>query len=279
MGSDVILLLPEIWLLVGALTVVFTGSFLPRRALGRTRTITVVALGGSGVTTIVQWAQYRGGGAPTSVFAGSYAYDTATLTARLITVCAAVAIVLANTAELRASVRQAELLSLILLASLGTIVLAGAHDLLIVITGFLLASIPLYALIGLTATARAAEAAMKTYFYGSLFGIVLMIGATILYGVGGATGFDQIGAGLAAAPTGPVIVGAVAVMGGLMFKSGGVPGHFWVPDAAQGGSSLAATFLTTVPRSARSSPRTGWSCSCRATPIPACSSPRSLCSA
>jgi len=33
-----------------------------------------------------------------------------------------------------------------------------------------------------------------------------------------------------------------------MFKAGGVPAHFWVPDAAQGATGTAAMFLTTVPK-------------------------------
>jgi NADH-quinone oxidoreductase subunit N len=33
-----------------------------------------------------------------------------------------------------------------------------------------------------------------------------------------------------------------------MFKAGGVPGHFWVPDATQGSTTTAAAFLTTVPK-------------------------------
>ena len=51
--------------------------------------------------------------------------------------------------------------------------------------GFLLASIPLYALVGLTRTARAAEAALKTYLLGALFGISMLLGVTVLFGVGG----------------------------------------------------------------------------------------------
>lgn len=33
-----------------------------------------------------------------------------------------------------------------------------------------------------------------------------------------------------------------------MFEAGGVPAHFWVPDAAQGANGTVATFLTTVPK-------------------------------
>ncbi len=35
---------------------------------------------------------------------------------------------------------------------------------------------------------------------------------------------------------------------GLLFKAGGVPAHFWVPDATQGAAVTAAAFLTTIPK-------------------------------
>jgi NADH-quinone oxidoreductase subunit N len=38
------------------------------------------------------------------------------------------------------------------------------------------------------------------------------------------------------------------VLAGLMVEVGGVPGHFWVPDVAQGASVTAAAFATTVPK-------------------------------
>lgn len=114
--------------------------------------------------------------------------------------------------------------------------------------GFLLASISLYGLIGLGRTAEGAEAAMKTYLLGSLFGILLMLGVTILYGVTGTTLYAGLGDGLGNAPAAAVAAGVVCVMAGLMFKAGGVPGHFWVPDAAQGAGGAVAAFLTTVPK-------------------------------
>ena len=43
-------------------------------------------------------------------------------------------------------------------------------------------------------------------------------------------------------------VGLVALLAGLAFKAGFVPGHFWVPDAAQGARPGAAALLTTVPK-------------------------------
>ena len=62
---------------------------------------------------------------------------------------------------------------------------------------------------------------------------------------------------LAGAPTGAVAAGVVAILVGLLFKAGGVPGHFWVPDAAQGAGGAVAAFVTTVPKIGAISPSTG----------------------
>ncbi|MGW4356785.1 NADH-quinone oxidoreductase subunit N, partial [Nocardia sp. NPDC004582] len=43
-------------------------------------------------------------------------------------------------------------------------------------------------------------------------------------------------------------IGAVAVLGGLLFKAGAVPAHFWVPDVTQGTRPEVAAVVTTVPK-------------------------------
>ncbi|MDQ2758217.1 MAG: NADH-quinone oxidoreductase subunit N [Actinomycetota bacterium] len=243
MNKSVGALLPELWLLVGSLVVLLSGSFLPRRRLGWVRALTAVALLGSGVSAAVALA-----GPDQLVYDSTFAVDPATGAVRLIAVVATLFVVALAGDELRDHLRQGEICALLLLATLGTVLIAGAHDLLIVVTGFLLASVPLYALVGLTRSAAAAEAALKTYFFGSLFGIVLMAGVVLLYGLGGETSYTVLTSSLTGAPQGPLTVATVGVVGGLMFKAGAVPGHFWVPDATQGSSSFAASFLTTVPK-------------------------------
>jgi NADH-quinone oxidoreductase subunit N len=113
---------------------------------------------------------------------------------------------------------------------------------------FLLASIPLYGLIGMVRSPAGAEAALKTYLMGALFGILLLLGVTILVGLASSSMYVDLMARLADSPPAAVAVGFVGVLGGLMFKAGGVPAHFWVPDASQGASGAAATYLTTIPK-------------------------------
>ncbi len=45
-----------------------------------------------------------------------------------------------------------------------------------------------------------------------------------------------------------VALGLIAALAGLLFKIGGVPAHFWVPDVTEGTSAPVAAFVTTVPK-------------------------------
>ena len=237
------LMLPEMLLFAGGLVVLLGGSFTPRERQWLTRLGAGAALLAAAVAAAVGLA-----GPEAEAFEGTFAVDTGTGVARIV-VALATALVLALAAdEVSGSPRESETYALMLFSATGALVLAGADDLLVLAVGFLLSSIPLYGLIGITRTTRAAEAAMKTYLLGALFGIVMLLGVTVLYGVAGTTAYAGLGERLADAPTAAVALGVVGVLAGLMFKAGAVPGHFWVPDAAQGAGGAVAAFLTTVPK-------------------------------
>lgn len=242
-GSDILAVLPELFVLVGAIAALLAGSFLPRNRQVVARWIAIIALLASAVAAAV------GMTAPAAaIFESSFAVDAGSGFARIIIVLATTFVIALGSSELSGTRRESETYVLLLLAALGAMVLSGASDLLILVTGYLLASIPLYALIGMSRTPQAAEAAMKTYLLGALLGITMMLGVAVLYGVGGGTSYRQLGGGLADAPAAAVAVGLVGVLAGLMFKAGGVPGHFWIPDATQAAGTAAAAFLTTVPK-------------------------------
>lgn len=238
-----LLLLPEIILFVGGLTALLGGSFLPRDRQWVTRIVAALALLGAGVSAALSLS-----GPAQSAFEGSFTVDTTTGVARILVAVGTLLVLGIATDEISGSPRESETYALLLFSATGALVLAGADDLMVVAVGFLLASIPLYGLIGLTGGATSAEATMKTYLLGALFGIVLMGGVTVLYGVTGTTGYAELTDRLPAAPAGAVASAVLAIVVGLMFKAGGFPAHFWVPDAAQGANATAATFLTTIPK-------------------------------
>ncbi|WNV77863.1 NADH-quinone oxidoreductase subunit N [Geodermatophilus sp. DSM 44513] len=236
-------LLPEICLVVGAVATLLAGSFLPRQRQWVARLVAVAALLGAGVATAAVL-----GDPPQPAMMGNYAVDTGTNVLRLVVVAATLLVVGLGVDELAGTPRESETHALLLLSALGAVVLGGASDLLVLLVAFLLGSIPIYGLVGVLRSPGAAEAAMKTYLLGALFGIVLVLGVTVLSGVGGTTAYPGLATGLAEAPPAAVAFGVLAVVGGLMFEAGGVPGHFWVPDATQAAGTPVAAFLSTVPK-------------------------------
>nr|WP_041782038.1 NADH-quinone oxidoreductase subunit N [Mycolicibacterium chubuense] len=237
------LMLPEMLVFGAGLAVLIGGSFTARQNQWRGRMLAAAALCGAVVVAAVQLA-----GPDRTAFDGTFAVDTTTGVARIVAVVGVLAVLAVAGDEIAGAARESETYALVLFATSGVLVLAGATDLLVLACGYLLASLPMYALIGMVRTAKGAEAAMKTYLLGALFGILLLLGVSILYGVTGSTWYPTLAGALGAAPAGVVAAGLIGVLGGLLFKAGGVPAHFWVPDTAQGATGTAAMFLTTVPK-------------------------------
>ncbi len=242
MHADPAAFTPELILLAGAVAALLTGAFVPRRRQWTAQLIAAAALAGSLAATGTI-------GAPgDTVYAGSYTLDGATLAARLIVPAAALLTLALAARRTRGDAREAEFAVLVLLASAGTILLAGSSDLLLLAVAYLLASIPLYALAGWGRDRRGAEGALKIYLLGVLAGILLLLGVAILYGLAGSTNYTELAAQLPHAPPAALGAGLVAVLAGLLFKAGAVPVHFWVPDAVQGATVGAGAFLTTIPK-------------------------------
>ncbi len=236
-------LLPEVVILAASVITLLAGSYLPRNRQILTRWFSLGALIVSAGTALIVLGQPS-----TEIFSGTYAIDAPTTVIRIIAPVSAAIVIVLGREEFVGSARESETYALLLLATLGTVVVAGATDLLVLMAGYLLASIPLYALIGLSRTARAAEATLKTYLMGALFGVLLLAGLTLLTGLSGTSSYTGMTGALAHAPAPAVAAGIVGVIIGLLFKAGGVPGHFWVPDAAQASGIGVAAFLTTVPK-------------------------------
>ena len=243
MGADLVAVLPEALLFLGGMVTLVGGSFTPRTRQWRMGLVATAATVASLAAGAAAWA-----GADRTAFSDTFTVDASTGAAR-VTVAVSLLLVLAmGSEEVRDHPRESETYTLLLFAGSGALLLAGCTDLVVLVVAFLLSSIPLYGIVGIIARPSSPEAALKTYLFGAMFGIVLMLGAVLLYGLAGRAGYAGLGEGLAHAPGAAVGAGGALVLVGLLFKAGGVPGHFWVPDATQGSSVTAAAFLTTVPK-------------------------------
>jgi NADH-quinone oxidoreductase subunit N len=243
MNENPAALLPELFLLGAAVVGLLLGAWSPQGRQWVVRLLAAAAALAGLVATGVAAAR-----PDELVFGTGYAIDTPTHATRaivLVAVLAALALSVDATAGHR---RETEFVVLLQLGALGTILLGGANDLLLLFAAFLLASVPFYALAGWDKTALGTEAAMKYYLSGAFLGVAMLTGTAVLYGVGRATGYGPLRDGLAAAPVAAAGVGLVAVLAGLLFKIGGVPGHFWVPDVTDGTPPAVAAIVTTIPK-------------------------------
>ncbi|TSD93812.1 NADH-quinone oxidoreductase subunit N [Skermania sp. ID1734] len=243
MVEDLATLAPEAVLAAGGVIGLLVGAFLPRHRQWMVRLGCAVAAGAALILTLIAW-----GRAPTGAFEGSYAVDSATNATRIVVTASILLVLALAVSETRSHSRESEFCVLVVLGGLGAVLLGGATDLLMIVAAYLLASVPLYALTGFGKDSTGTEAAMKYYLLGALFGAIMLVGVTILFGVGGATGYVALAAAVPTAPTVAVAVGAVALITGLLFKAGAVPAHFWIPDVTQGARPSVAAFVTTVPK-------------------------------
>ncbi|MEV0819880.1 NADH-quinone oxidoreductase subunit N [Nonomuraea rubra] len=237
MAENPLDLLPELLILLGAVAGLLVGLFVPRR---RQRVVAWIC--GLALVSAMAAAGYAMTRPDVMAFE-AFAVDLPTNVTRLVVAGMTLLIVLLGAGRLRGHSRESEWYVLVLLAALGAIVLAGASDLLVFVAGYLLASIPAYALAGFGKDAHGTEAALKYYLMGTFLGVVMLAGVTLQYGLSGTTSYTP-------APGVPAAAGVAVlfVLAGVLFKVGAVPAHFWVPDATQGSSAPVAAFITTVPK-------------------------------
>ena len=146
---------------------------------------------------------------------------------------------------------RAEFYILGLFATLGTMVMASAHNFVLVYLGLELLSLCLYALVVFERdSSDASEAAIKYFVLGAIASGMLLYGMSILYGLTGSLDLAEIHAYLGNRGTDSVaLVFALAfIVVGLAFKFGAVPFHMWMPDVYQGAPTAITLFIATMPK-------------------------------
>lgn len=236
--------LPELVLVVGIVATLLWALFAPRRLQAATALLALGVIVATGIATALLLAD-----PPGATFFGTYAADPTALWATLI-VLAATALTIGLSVEwFRADPRHGELYTLVLFAALGSILMAGATDLMELIVGILLSSASSFALAGFhRRSAAAGEAAIKYFLVGGLTNAGLLYGSALLFGLAGTTVFTGMAAGLAGADALALAAAFALVAVGLAFKLGAFPAYMWVPDVAQASPAPMAGFITAVPK-------------------------------
>lgn len=143
---------------------------------------------------------------------------------------------------------------LLLLATSGMLVLVTANDLLVVYLGLELQSLALYVLATFKPESNfSTEAGLKYFVLGAVSSCMFLFGISFIYIFTGMTNledlryFFSVGEVGGEIPTG-VIVGGLCILVGLLFKVGAVPFHMWLPDVYEGAPTVVTAIFGIMPK-------------------------------
>lgn len=153
----------------------------------------------------------------------------------------------------RVVVEREEFYLLMLLATLGSLVLAGATHFASFFLGLEILSVSLYAMIGYTRRRRVSiEAGLKYLVLAGSSSAFLLFGMALVYNELGTMEFARMAQAGAASGVRPALVltGLAMMLVGFGFKLAVVPFHLWTPDVYEGAPAPATAFVATVSKGA-----------------------------
>ena len=141
--------------------------------------------------------------------------------------------------------------ALLLLASAGMSLLAGARTLPVLFLGLELLSLALYVMVAYHRHRPASrEAAFKYLLLGSVASGLLLMGIALVFAATGRLSLDAVAG--AAAPGGQRLLagGLALVLAGIAFKLALAPLHVWAPDAYEGAGLGVTAFMSVATKAA-----------------------------
>jgi NADH-quinone oxidoreductase subunit N len=250
--ADLLVLLPELILAVGAMALLLAGAILaggdrskpagsetPLPGIGWAAIVLLVLAGAATVT----------GPEHATAFHGAFVADGFSRFAKiLILIGAALSILLADEFFVSAQLSRFELPVLMLLATLGMLLMVSAASFLSLYMGLELQSLALYVLAAFNRDhLRSSEAGLKYFVLGALSSGMMLYGISLIYGFTGSTQFASIATVIHAGGAGlGVVFGIVFLIAGLAFKVSAVPFHMWTPDVYEGAPTPVTAYFATA---------------------------------
>ena len=229
-------LAPDLLLAIGAMLLLLFAAW-GRESIERQRAVGVASIGLVIATiALVAWFWSR---EYTANESGVLAVDSFRWMADIVFLIGALlTIPLSMDYNEREGITAGEAHVLVLLATSGMMLLAGARDLMMVFLGIELMSIATYALTALNRRSeRSAEGGLKYFLLGAFSTAFLLYGIALVYGATGTTHLPSIGARIeqfALYESPMLLIGMALMLVGFGFKIAAAPFHMWAPDVYEG---------------------------------------------
>jgi NADH-quinone oxidoreductase subunit N len=244
-------ILPELFMLGGALLTLGTSALL-RRRMEPTTAASLTLLTGSAtlIAGILQWIDVSNHGAHVTIDA-SVVQDGFSAFVTILVSCAVIVMSFVGQGWLaRERTDGPELHSLMMVSALGAMLMGEANDLILVFLGLEIMSIALYVLAAAnTRRLESGEAALKYFVLGAFSSAIFLYGIALVYGAVGSTNLGQITDYLAKnilLHNGLLLAGVALLLVGFGFKIAAVPFHLWTPDVYEGSPSPITGFMAAV---------------------------------
>lgn len=149
--------------------------------------------------------------------------------------------------------RAGEFFGSFLMLEAGTMLAASSNDIIMLVIGLELVSIPTYLLLYLSRRTTTTQEAATKYFYLSIFASgLLLYGMAFLYGIAGTTNLKALAFLSTTLPNVPHLwfglLAVVFILAGLCFRVAAVPLHFYAPDVYQGSPTPITAMLSWIPK-------------------------------
>jgi NADH-quinone oxidoreductase subunit N len=189
---------------------------------------------------------------PGLAYSGLFRADSFSLFVHWIVCGAAFLVILGSISYLkRDDLDAAEFCALILFATAGMGVMAGAHELLTAFIGLEMSSIASYILASYRRDApRSNEAAMKYFLLGSFATAFFLYGIALSFGATGSTHLDLMTPLANDSAHTLLKIGLGFIFIGLAFKVAAAPFQLWTPDVYEGAPAPVTALLSTGPKAA-----------------------------
>ncbi len=239
--ADLIVLLPELTLAVGAMVLLIGGVIGGDRSTGLVSWLAILLMAVAGVHIFLHPQT-------ASAFGGAFVVDGFARFAKLLVLIgSALCILMAKEYFAIENRERFELPVLMVLATLGMMLMVSASSFIALYMGLELQSLALYVLASFNRDSlRSTEAGLKYFVLGALSSGMLLYGISLIYGFTGTTEFARIAQATAGSGANiGLIFGLVFLVAGLAFKVGAVPFHMWTPDVYEGAPTpITAYFVT-----------------------------------
>ena len=244
------------WLVISPpLVLVITASLGVLLGIGFKSTRPVAYLSLAGVLVALAFnAQLFGRAEPLSAFGLRYLADNSALGLNTLILLGTALALLISFDAVENSLGGYEYYPLMLLSATGALVMAGAGDLITLLLGLEILSLPVYVLSAWRSDSRdSEEAGMKYFLLGAFASAFLIYGIALMYGATGHFTYAEIvqalqGDGFSQGAL--ATLGGAFILGGLAFKAAFAPFHQWSPDVYTGAPTPVTAFMSVVVKAA-----------------------------